>query len=162
MAGLKSWSGVLLAVAMLTGCAGSGPSPEQQAAQAKAQETLDQILAAPLSSEEYSKTERCISTFEYDTMEVLDDQHVIFEGRGDRVWLNTLRNRCIGLRRDSVPVIRLRDSQLCDLDTFQARDSMLGVWTRTSATCSLGTFSRITPEQADTIRAAFKEARKQR
>jgi len=162
MAGVKSWSGVLLAVGMLAGCASSGPSEEKQAAQAKAQETIDQILAAPLASEDYSKTERCISTFEYDTMEVLDDQHVIFEGRGDNVWLNTLRSRCIGLRRDSVPVIRLRDSQLCDLDTFQARDSMLGVWSRTSANCSLGTFSRITPEQADAIRAAFKEARKQR
>jgi hypothetical protein len=146
----------------LAGCAGSGPSAEQEAAQAKAQETIDQILAAPLPSEEYVKGERCISTMQYDSMEVLDDRHVLFQGTGDRIWLNTLRSRCIGLRRDSTPVIRLRDTQLCDMDTFQAVDDMLGVWTRTSATCSLGTFTRISREQADGIRAALKEARQSR
>ena len=32
----------------LAGCAGTGPTPEQEAAQAAVQETVDQILSAPL------------------------------------------------------------------------------------------------------------------
>jgi hypothetical protein len=146
----------------LAGCAGSGPSPEQEAAQAAAQETIEQILAAPLESEDYAKGERCISTMQYNSMEVLDDRHVLFKGAGDRIWLNTLRTRCIGLRRDSTPMIRLRDTQLCDMDTFQGVENVFGGWSRTSATCSLGTFTPITPEQADGIRAALREARQAR
>ena len=45
------------------------------------------------------------------------------------------------------------------MDTFQGVDDMLGVLNRTSATCSLGTFTPITVEQADSIKAALKEAR---
>jgi len=143
----------------IAGCAGMKPSAEQEAARADAQETIDQILNAPLESAEYGQAERCISTFQYDTMEILDDQHVLFKGRGDRMWLNQLRTRCIGLRPGSTPLIRLRDSQICDMDTFQGVDNMLGVWSRTSSTCSLGTFTPITPEQADAVRAALREAR---
>ncbi len=156
---LKTWGMMSLAVLAVGGCTGAGPTPEQEVAQETAQETIDQILAAPLASEQYAKPERCISTMQYDSMEVLDQRHVLFKGSGDRFWLNELRMPCIGLRRDSTPVIRLRDTQLCDMDTFQAVDDMLGVWNRTSATCSLGQFTPITREQADGIRQALKEAR---
>lgn len=144
----------------LAGCAGTGPTPEQAAAQAAAQETVDQILSAPLESEEYGQTQRCLSTYHYNSVEILDDQHVLFKGTGDRAWLNQLRSRCLGLRPNSTPVFRLRDSQVCDLDTFQGVDSMFGVLSRATATCSLGTFTPVTREQADAIRAAFKDARK--
>lgn len=148
-------------VFLLAGCAASAPSPEQEAAEQAALETVEQILSAPLDATEYAaEPERCISTYMYDSMEVLDDRHVLFKGRGGKLWLNQLRSRCVGLRQHSIPVIRLRDSQVCDMDTFQAMDSMLGVWQRTSAHCSLGTFTPITPEQADTVRAALDEARR--
>jgi len=156
---LKTRPMLFLAVLATGGCAGSGATPEQEAAESAAQETIEQILAAPLASEQYAKPERCISTMQYDSMEVLDQRHVLFKGTGDRFWLNELRMQCVGLRRDSTPVIRLRDTQLCDMDTFQAVDDMLGVWNRTSATCSLGQFTPITREQADGIRQALKEAR---
>jgi len=155
---MGSWSLVVL----LTACAAAEPTPEQAAADAKAHETIDQILSAPLASDDYSKPERCLSTFEYDQMEVLDDQHVLFKGNGDDIWLNKLRMRCIGLTRNSTPVIRLRDTQVCDMDTFQSMDTMLGMWHRTSATCSLGEFTPVTEEQAKTIEAALTEARKAR
>jgi hypothetical protein len=56
-------------------------------------------------------------------------------------------------------VIRLRNAQVCNLDTFQAMETIIGGWTRTSATCSLGEFVPVTPEQAKAIEAAIKEAR---
>jgi len=159
MAVLRTLGIGCLAVLGIAGCAGMKPSAEQEAARADAQETIDQILSTPLESAEYGEVERCISTFQYDRMEILDDRHVLFKGRGDRMWLNQLRTRCVGLRRESTPVIRLRDSQICDMDTFQGVDDMFGVLNRTSATCSLGTFTPITDEQADAIKAALKEAR---
>ena len=160
MNNLKTVGFWMLLVLGTAGCASGKPTPEQAAAKATAQETIDQILSTPLDSAEYGEPSRCISTFQYDTMEVLDDQHVLFKGRGDKLWLNQLRSRCIGLRRQSTPVIRLRDSQLCNMDTFQGVDNLMGVWSRTSATCSLGTFTPVTPEQAEAIKAALEAARK--
>ena len=147
---------VLLGV---TGCASGKPTPEQEAARQAAAETIDQILTTPLATEEYAKPVRCLSTFEYDEMDVLDDQHVLFKGTGDRMWLNKLRNRCVGLNTHSTPVIRLRNAQVCNLDTFQAMETVIGGWMRTSATCSLGEFVPVTPEQAKAIEAAIKESR---
>ncbi|MGA0838864.1 MAG: DUF6491 family protein [Pseudomonadales bacterium] len=154
-------AGVLLGC-LLAGCASSDAVEERKAQAAATQESVDQILAAPLGAEAYAKTERCLSTAQYDSVEILDDRHVLFKGIGKRVWLNELRSRCIGLDPRSTPVIRLRDSQLCDMDTFQGVDSTMGIWTRSSATCSLGKFTAITPEQAEALRAAFKEARQRR
>jgi hypothetical protein len=145
---------------LLAGCAGSAPTPEQEAAQAAAAETIDEILSTPLESEEYGSPLRCLSTYNYHSVEILDDRHVLFKGTGDRLWLNQLRNRCIGLRTNSTPVFRLRDSQLCDMDTFEGMDSMLGVYSRTTAVCSLGTFTPVTREQADVIKTALREARR--
>jgi len=157
---VKKLLGIGAAVlAGLAGCAGSGPTPEQEAAAAAAQETIEEILSTPLDSEEYVKTQRCLSTHSYNSVEILDDRHVLFKGIGDRYWINQLRQRCVGLRRNSTPVFRLRDSQICDMDTFQGVDNMFGMWSRSTATCSLGSFTPITREQADTIRATLRETR---
>jgi hypothetical protein len=150
----------LASMLVVLGCA-TAPTPEQEAAQAKADQTIEEILTTPLEEREYAPV-RCVSVHAYHTVEILDDQHVLFRGTGDRVWLNKLRHRCIGLRPTSVPIFRLRDSQVCDLDTFEGSDRMFGWFGRTSATCSLGTFARITPEQASAIRDSLREARRRR
>jgi hypothetical protein len=146
-------------LAGLAGCAGSAPTPEQEAAAAAVQETIEDILSTPLESEDYVQAQRCLSTHSYNSVEILDDRNVLFKGIGDRYWINQLRHRCIGLRRNSTPVFRLRDSQICDMDTFQGVDSVFGMWDRSTATCSLGKFTPISREQADAIRAALREAR---
>ena len=156
---LTKYPALLLAL-LVAGCAGSAPTPEQEAAQAAAIETIDQILNTPLESEDYGGSMRCLSTHNYHSVEILDDRHVLFKGTGDRLWLNQLRNRCIGLRPNSTPIFRLRDSQLCNMDTFEGMDSLLGVYNRTAAVCSLGSFTPVTREQAEGIKAALKEARR--
>lgn len=152
------WLGVLVGVA---GCAGAGPTPEQQATQAAKQEAkheaIQDILTQPLAVEEYTSDERCLSTREYRNVDVLDDQHVVFKGSGDKLWLNTLRNRCVGLRRDNMLRFRMRDNRVCDLDHFDAIDSFM--WGSSSGTCTLGKFTPITPEQVEAIELAVKEAR---
>lgn len=148
----------MAALVAIVGCAGAEPTPEQQAREAAKQETIADILSQPLAAEEYGQDERCLSTHVYDQVDILDDQHVVFRGRGDKLWLNKLRNRCIGLKRNDVLQFRVRDSRICDLDTFEGVDSLL--WGIRSGTCTLGTFRPVTPEQLEAIEVAVKEARR--
>lgn len=149
-----------LSLLALTACA-SAPDREASEAQAAArEEAIQDILTKPLAAEDYVESERCLSTHIYRSVEVLDDRNVLFKGPGDRVWINQLRHRCIGLRRNDTLQFELRDNRVCDLDSFQAVDTLFRVWSRTSATCTLGKFQPVTPEQVEAIRAAVREERK--
>jgi len=141
----------------LVGCAGAGPTPEQEARELAKDETIADILSQPLAAEEYAEEERCLSRHYYDHVDVLDDQHVLFKGSGDKLWLNKLRNRCVGLRSNDILQFRMRDNRVCDLDTFEAVSSFM--WGVRSGTCSLGKFSPVTPEQVEAIEVAVKESR---
>lgn len=148
---------LIAALAAFTGCAAGGPAEEQ--AQTRV-EAIDEILTQPLEDEDYAESARCLPTHAYRNVRVLDDQHVLFDGPGDRAWLNRLRNRCSGLRTNATLRFRLRDNRVCELDTFEAVDTILGGFDRVSATCSLGSFDPVTPEQVDAIRAAVEEQRR--
>jgi hypothetical protein len=123
-------------------------------------EAIEDILSQPLDEGEYTEAVRCLTPQAYRNVRVLDDQHVLFEGPGDRAWLNRLRNRCIGLRPHATLRFRMRDSRICDLDTFEAVDTMMRGMDRVSATCSLGRFMPVTPEQVEAIRGAVDERRR--
>jgi len=156
----KRGHGALLLMAVLAaGCAGvEATQEEHQAREAAKKESIQDILSQPLANEEYSEEERCLSTFTYRSVDVLDDQHVLFKGTGGRLWLNTLRQRCVGLRSQDSLRFELRDNRLCDMDRFQSVDTF-GYMSRTSATCTLGTFAPVTAEQVQAIEAAVKESR---
>lgn len=151
------WVSVL---AGLVGCAGAGPSPEQQASEAAKHEAIEDILNKPLSAEEYAQKERCLSARAYHRVDVLDDGHLVFKGMGDKVWLNQLRNRCVGLRRNDILQFDMREPRLCDLDTFQSISPFMGGIS--SSVCALGKFTPVTPEQVKAIELAVKEARDRR
>lgn len=130
---------------VLAGCA-SGPSePDQQMRSA-----LERV-----EQESYARSERCLSTFQYDSVEVLDDQHLLFtDGTGDKVWLNRLRHRCSGLRPDDILAFDMHGNRLCSLDTATVIEYVL-FWRRTGPTCSLGEFHELTEAQASLIREAM-------
>ncbi|MFW6092746.1 MAG: DUF6491 family protein [Pseudomonadota bacterium] len=151
----RRWLGLIGALLLLLGGCASAPSSEEQEAH---REAVEDILSEPLGAEAYAETERCLSTHQYRSVEVLDAQHVLFRGPGDRAWLNTLRRRCIGLRRGDTLQFRLRDNRVCSLDTFEAVDGFFWFWDRTSGVCSLGDFAPVTPEQVEAIRAALADA----
>lgn len=131
-------------MALLTGCAGN-PSPRD--------ERLSATLAQ-LSETDYVASKRCLGTFEYDSIEILDDQHVLFKDRND-VWLNKLRARCPGLRRNDVLAFDMRGSRLCSLDTATVLDRFL-FWQRSGPTCALGEFQQLTEPQAQLLREAMR------
>ena len=150
---------LLVTVALgLVGCAGAKPTPEAEAAQVAKQEAIADILSKPLAAEEYADEESCLSRHYYDHVDVLDDEHVLFKGSGDKLWLNKLRHRCVGLRRNDVLEFRMRDSRLCDHDTFYATSSLN--WGIRTGACALGTFTPVTAEQVQAIELAVKESRK--
>jgi hypothetical protein len=158
--GLAAALAAALAAGALTGCA-SDPA-ETAAAQQEVAEQIDTILTQPLGEEDYGGGERCISTNLYDSVEVLDTRHVLFKGRGNRLWVNTLRNTCVGLRKRDVLQFDIRGSQICNLDTFTAMSNAFFGWQRTSATCSLGDFSPVTAEQVAMIEAALDTKKKKK
>lgn len=156
----KRCQGVLLLTAALAaGCASVEAEREEQRAQEAAKkESIQDILSQPLANEDYSEEERCLSTYTYRNVDVLDDQHVLFKGTGGRLWLNTLRQRCVGLRSQDSLRFELRDNRLCDMDRFQSVDTF-GFMSRTSANCTLGKFTPVTAEQVQAIEAAVRESR---
>jgi hypothetical protein len=145
---------------LLVGCV-SDPAEVANAAEEQQQvaDDIEAILTQPLDKDEYAKGERCISTFQYHSVDVLDNEHVVFKGSGGKLWLNTLRTPCIGLRRRDVLRFELRGSQLCNLDDFVAIDPTRSIGARSSATCALGDFEPITKEQVTLIKAALEKQR---
>ena len=134
-----------LLFALVAGCATGGGEPNEQLANVL--ETFD-------TDTEYAATERCLSTHRYDSVEVLDDRHLLFRrSPGDEVWLNTLRSRCPGLNRNDTLLFEQTGSQLCNLDTAEVVDRFL-FWQRTGPVCSLGQFHQLTEAQASLLREA--------
>lgn len=130
----------------LAACAGSSANRAPEIAAA-----LEQLQ----SREDYARTERCLSTHQYRSVEVLDENHLLFTGTSrDRLWLNKLRSRCPGLRRNDTLAFELRNNRLCNLDTATVVDRFL-FWERTGPTCSLGEFQQLTPGQAELLREAL-------
>jgi hypothetical protein len=135
------------AVVALSGCAAGGGGANEQ---------LQALLAEFDTETDYAATERCLSTFRYDDVEILDDRHLLFEdATGDDVWLNTLRNRCPGLTRNDTLAFELTTgNQLCSLDTVEVIENIL-FWRRTGPVCTLGEFHQLTEAQAQLLREAM-------
>lgn len=152
----------LLCVLLLAACAGSEPRPtaeERAEQQADIEADIEKILTEPLENDDYSESETCLATFQYDRVEVLDQQRVLFVGRGGKVWLNELRRVCPGLRRRHALRFDIRGSRICALDSFRAVETRLGGIDEVSGVCVLGEFQLISEAQAEAIRAAILEER---
>ena len=138
--------------------------PEQEEKRASTPlEDIETILTQPMGQEEYVEAQRCLSRYQYQSVKIIDDQHVLFEGRRGKAWLNTLRRRCIGLRRHDIPVFdnRTARAQLCNLDDFVGMEQRMSGLGRASATCVLGDFQPVTEQQVALIKATV-ESRKGR
>jgi hypothetical protein len=140
-----------LLVLGLTGCASNDRERDQR---------LATVLNELDTDTEYTSTRRCLSN--YDSVEVLDDRHLLFKpATGDDLWLNTLRSRCPGLRRNDTLLFRKTSNRLCNLDSAEVIDRFL-FWRRTGPVCSLGEFHQLTENQAALIRQATQSPRSAR
>ena len=118
--------------------------------------TVDAILANTLTESDYGKEERCLQLSSYQKIRVLDKEHLLFEGRGDKVWLNKLRIACPGLRPNAVLQLDVRSSSVCNLDTVTSIEVRRLYVDKLSATCSLGSFVQIPREQAEFLKKEIR------
>lgn len=149
-----------LAAGLAAGCASTPPDPE---AEAHRQQAVADILSQPLDAEEYGAPRRCVSNLADRDFEALGERYLVFDGPGDKLWLNELHGRCPGLDHANSLVFRSRSLQYCELDQFRISD--LFVWDRyqrppwrwmNGIPCTLGRFHPVTKEQVSTLREAFK------
>ena len=148
-------TGFLIA-ALLAGCA-TQPETAQQEQEEEQPLTVEEILAQAPKPEDYSDPVTCLNRFAYQDVDVINKELLLFYGRRDKVWLNRLRNPCIGLRREDTLAFDMRDNRLCDLDTFSGVDTFGGPLERTSARCSLGKFEPVSLEQAQLLKEGLAQ-----
>lgn len=151
----------------LHGCA---VSPETVAARQAMDAEIDTILNSPPDGAELGASRRCLADSDYRSFRALDDRHIVFEGRRDRLWVNTLRSRCPDLRHGRTLIVRHGSlgSRLCDADTFGVDDWFHWPWYRrmpwrwnaqwsTGMTCTLGEFLPVTEGQVEAIERLLDE-----
>lgn len=149
-------------------CAGCAVSPEAESRRQAMEADIDEILAYELDPAEFGETKRCLSDHDFRNFRPLGDRHILFEGRRDKLWINTLRGRCHDLRHGDVLVVRsFSGSRLCDMDRFQVSEWFDWPWYRrwpwhwggswgTGAMCSLGKFHPVTEAQVSEIEAVLE------
>ena len=149
--------------------AGCASTPEQVEQRAQVQKDVEAILTQPSETDEYAETKNCLSANEYRDFRVLDDRYLLFEGRGDRLWVNKLFARCPDLRRATVLRVKSISTmgRICKMDTFQPGDWFDWPWYRRApwrwgsnwgsgaASCSLGAFQAVTPAQVKALEKAL-------
>ena len=107
---------VAVILLLLVGCA---TSPEAESRRQAMEADIDEILSYKLDPAEFGEPERCLSDSAYRNYRPLGDRHLLFEGRGEKLWINTLRGRCHDLRHGDVLVVKSFSARrLCDMDRF--------------------------------------------
>ena len=148
---------VALAALALALAVGAGAWAEEVPAGAgQANYDVDAILREASPASDYSDAEKCISSSSYRSIKMLDDHHLLFEGRRG-TWLNRLRHRCPA-GRDVLFVIERASSRLCDLDKVSIHDRFGSYGWR--GQCVLGKFEKIDPQQAAALKESVALARK--
>lgn len=148
---------VSVAALALAGCAASEPAGGTSGTDIQTgQVALDDVLNTPLDADAYGAVgERCLSTYAYRTVEVLDDRHVLFKGNGGRRWLNRLQSRCAGLQTNEVLQFQPRHNRVCHADGFRSYDRAFTM-AISSASCTLGEFHPVTRTQLRAIEVALE------
>ncbi len=159
---------ICMACVALLLCAGCATSPESESRRQGIEADIQSILSTPLDPAEFGETKRCLADMEYRNFRVLDDRRILFEGRRDKLWINTLRSRCPDLRFGDVLVVRpFSGTRICDMDTFQVADWFDWPWYRRwpwhwggrwgmGTQCSLGKFQPVTEDQVAEIEAVLE------
>ena len=139
--------------AALLGFAGCAASPEDERRRQDMEADIDEILGYDLDPAEVRTPKNCVSTREFRRFRPLGDRHLLFEGRKDKLWVNMLRGRCLGLEKDSKFIMRQNMSgQVCDKDLFEVMDRFDPISSAgKGSTCILGEFRPVSKGQVAEI-----------
>jgi hypothetical protein len=139
----------------VAGCAAS-PLEEQRRLEKEAD--IAEILSYPLDPLEYGEPSRCLSDMQYQSYRALDDRRMLFKGLKNRLWVNTLRSRCPGLRPDDTLIVRKQGgTRVCKLDKFQVADwfGRHPLESTSGIECVFGDFQPISEQQLEEIEAVI-------
>jgi len=138
---------ILTAALTFTACAGN---PTYERSDADVEAILTQI-----DERAYGEPETCISTFQYESVDVLNGQLLMFhDGRRD-FWINDLGRPCFLVPAYDAVVLELRGPRVCALDTIRPYDRFMWWNLRGGPGCALGKFHKVSPQQAAGIRDAL-------
>jgi hypothetical protein len=160
----KYFATVLLAgaIGLCSGCAGNAQQDQVQGeTQQKTPLTVDEILQRDPTQEDYIDTPRCIRARQIRDLDVIDDQHIVFEVARNEYYLVRFERRCPGLRRGSPVIYEPGGSgQLCVLDGIRATyDNGLGNITP-GMRCAIPKFESVSKEQVVLLKDALKVERR--
>lgn len=153
------------ALLLIAGCA---TSPEAESRRQAIEADIGAVLAVQLDPAEFGETKRCLAEHEYRNFRALDEKRILFEGRRDRMWINTLRGVCPDLRWGDVLVVRqFTGTRMCDGDRFTVADWFGFPWYRrsprywgthwgTGTPCMLGKFQPVTGDQVGEIESILE------
>lgn len=156
--------GVFLLLSLIAGCA----TPESAERRRAAEADINEILSLSVDQSGKSLARNCLSELEYRDYRALDERYLVFEGRGDQLWVNKLRTRCPDLGYGSVLAIESFSSlRICDGDSFVVSEWFDWPWYRrwpwhwgtafgTGIQCTLGEFVPVSPDQLAEIEAALE------
>ncbi len=113
--------------------------------------TVEEILNAEPADSEVAST-RCIGRRLYRNSWIIDRTTLLFSGRRDQYWVNTLRRPCLRdvFRRQVKNFISRSSMHLCERDEVEFLDP--GGLIQTGPRCRLGRFQEITADQAQLLR----------
>lgn len=124
---------------------------------------IESLVTESLSAAEYVETTRCIHRPSPGHIVILSNEYLLFTGRDNRVWLNRLQQRCIGLRRNMILEPTIASARICQSDRLVARNVGERELRRgrfqsfgpnaPETKCTLGEFESIDPQQAVALRA---------
>lgn len=156
-------AGVLLALAIVAGCATSSEIEERRRA---AEADIEDILSLSVDEDGESRAQSCLRETDFRNYRVLSDRYMVFDGRGDTLWVNRLASRCpdLDLRPGSVVAVRSFSlARICENDTFIVSDwfdfasaSRRGTALGTGIRCRLGPFVPVSEDQLAEIEAALE------
>ena len=121
-------------------------------------------ISFPLNAQEIEEevkpeTRSCIPTRNIRRIRIIDDRNVLIYMSARRIYQNTLRNTCRGLKRYGTFSYNSSDGQMCEGDGIAGYH---GAWedVRPVPQCWLGTHQRISREQAKALRDSAKRGPK--
>jgi uncharacterized protein DUF6491 len=89
------------------------------------------------------ETKNCVSSIRIDRTSALDDRHILFEMRNNKVYLNRLRGRCSRLGYEDSFMYKTTTNQVCNGEIITVLHNG-----DAGASCSLGKFELLEEVEA--------------
>ncbi|MEE8078724.1 MAG: hypothetical protein V3T18_06985 [Pseudomonadales bacterium] len=114
-------------------------------------EKLDALLGETLAADEYGESRHCLHRSAYRRVEIINQEFLLFSKQGT-YYLNRLKRKCPGLRRNLLLTFTMWGNSVCRSDIVYVSDRFGSSF---RATCHLGEFELIEEQQALALKAAL-------